>query len=70
MAARTKRRAIEGEANMTRYLEQQQQTLDKTERLRALRFAQAPQDKPARQASVIRKSEGRPLPGLHQGVRK
>jgi hypothetical protein len=48
-AAKQERRAIEGEANMARYLEQQQSTLDKTARLRALRLAQAPQEttKPA-----------------------
>jgi hypothetical protein len=70
-AAKQERRAIEGEANMARYLEQQQSTLDKTARLRALRLARALQEttKPASRASVTENTERRPLPGLHQGVR-
>jgi hypothetical protein len=58
----------EGEAN-TRYREQQQKTLDKTVRLRALRLAHPPEEtKPAKRSSVT--SERRLLPGLHQGVRE
>jgi hypothetical protein len=68
-AAKQERRAIEGKANMARYREQQQKTLDKTARLRALRLAQAP-PKPAKRPSLTKNTERRPLLGLHQGVRE
>jgi hypothetical protein len=69
IVARKEKRLQAGEANMARYLEQQQKTLDKTARLRALRLAQdAP--KPAKRPSLTKDTERRPLPGLHQGVRE
>jgi 4-alpha-glucanotransferase len=65
-AAKQERRAIEGEANMARYLEQQQSTLDKTARLRALRLAQASQEttKPASRGVHCRDHSGRGVIGV------
>ena len=74
IAAKKKRRELEGQANMARYLEQQQEILNKTERLRALRLAQGRRtsgpSKPTTQSPKPKQAEPRhPLPGLHQGVR-
>ena len=50
IAAKKKRRAQQAEQNMVCYREQQQATLNKTARLRALRLAQVPnRDEPRKQ---------------------
>lgn len=72
-AAKQERRAIEGKANMARYLEHQQATMDKTARLRARRLARADVGKPKKlspKAKAKDESTRRTLPGLHQGVRE
>ena len=74
IAAKKKQRQREGQANMARYLQQQQETLNKTERLRALRLAQGRGTtdpiKPTKQSPKPKQAEPRqPLPGLHKGVR-
>ena len=49
IAAKKEKREREAKVNMARYLEQRQNTLNNTARLRALRLAQAQQEtKPAR----------------------
>ena len=68
--AKKERLAIEGKANMARYLEQQQATLNKTARLRAQRLARmSDAGKPVRRSSKANETSRSPLPGLHQGVR-
>jgi hypothetical protein len=74
IAAKKKQRELKGQANMARYLQQQQETLNKTERLRALRLAQGRRTsdpiKPTKQSPKPKQVEPRhPLPGLHKGVR-
>jgi hypothetical protein len=59
IVARKKKRLQEGEGNMARYLEQQQQTLDKTVRLRALRLAHARTAEVAQRAAVVKNTEHR-----------
>ena len=65
IVARKQKRMQAGEGNMARYLEQQQKTLDKTARLRALRLAQAA-PKPAKRPSLTKNTERRALPRLQQ----
>jgi hypothetical protein len=68
--AKKERLAIEGKANMARYLEQQQATLNKTARLRAQRLARmSDAGNPAKRSSKANKTSRSLLPGLHQGVR-
>ena len=72
IAAKKKRRELEGQDNMARYLEQQQEILNKTERLRALRLAQGRRTSGSspKQPPKPKQAEPRhPLPGLHKGVR-
>ncbi len=67
IAAKKERREQEGKANMARYREQQQRTLDRMARLRAQRLALA---QPAARTTGTKESPARgPLPGLHQGRR-
>jgi hypothetical protein len=70
-AAKQEKRAVEGAANMARYLEHQQATLEKTARLRALRLARV--SKPDQDQKHPGKSkedaEHQPLTGLHNGTR-
>jgi hypothetical protein len=70
-AAKQEKRAVEGRANMARYLEHQQATLEKTARLRALRLAQVPKrDQDRRHPDKPKESvEQQPQPGLHNGSR-
>jgi hypothetical protein len=70
-AAKQEKRAVEGQANMARYLEHQQATLEKTARLRALRLAQVPKLDQERKYPGKSKEGGehQPLPGLHNGTR-
>jgi hypothetical protein len=70
-AAKQEKRAVEGRANMARYLEHQQATLEKTARLRALRLSQVPnpdQDQ-KRPGKSKEGAEPQPVPGLHNGSR-
>jgi hypothetical protein len=74
IAAKKKQRRLEGQANMARNLEQQQEILNKTERLRALRLAQGRGTtdpiKPTKRPPKPKRAEPRQsLPGLHKGVR-
>jgi hypothetical protein len=58
----------EGKVNMASYLAQQQHTLDKTARLRALRLAQeANEPNPAKRRAATKNAGSRP--GLHQDAR-
>ncbi len=50
-AAKLEKRAVEGRANMARYLEHQQATLDKTARLRARRGMSLGNMPPSRRAA-------------------
>jgi cytoplasmic iron level regulating protein YaaA (DUF328/UPF0246 family) len=72
--AKKEKQAREGEANMARYREQKQQTLDRTARLRAQRLVRVQEvSKPdARGEQSLEHQDGEPrrtLSGLHQGVR-
>jgi hypothetical protein len=74
IAAKKEQREREGQANLARYLEQQQQTLNKTERLRGLRLAAQARDQSSRKVKQQPPNPDevephRPLPGLHQGIR-
>lgn len=70
-AAKQEKRAVEGKANMARYLDHQQATLEKTARLRALRLAQVPGLDQDRKHSGKSKegAEHQTRPGLHNGTR-
>ena len=68
--AKKERQSIGGKANMARYLEQQQATLNKTARLRAQRLARVSDAaNPAKRSSKANEASRSPLRGLHQGVR-
>ncbi len=66
--ARKEKQAREAPANMARYRQEQQATLDKTVRLRAQRLALPGMENPV--ASSNKCSSHRPLAGLHQGTRR
>ncbi len=69
-AARKERQEKEGKVNMARYLQQQQATLDKTARLRAVRLARSQPTPPNKRAARPKGDASRRLlPGLHQGIR-
>ena len=73
IAAKKERREREGKANMARYREQQQRTLDRMARLRARRLALPGMNNPAKAETFSESNESAPrrtLPGLHQGVRR
>jgi hypothetical protein len=68
--AKKERLAIEGKANMARYLERQQATLNKTARLRAQRLARmSDAGNPAKRSSKANEASRSPLLGLHQEAR-
>jgi hypothetical protein len=70
IAAKKERRAQQAEKNAARYREEQQATLDKTARLRALRLSQAAQV--GKSAKHVAKLDGEAhghSPELHSGAR-
>jgi hypothetical protein len=69
IVARKKKRLEEGEGNMARYLEQQQRTLDKTVRLRALRLAHSRTAEAAQRSAVVKNTDHRRvLPATKPGA--